>query len=323
MFYLGLMMAIAVIAWVGQWGRRSNIARYAVLILIGITGFLLMAAGGLVVWASRTGSILVPMNLGVVGWLLVLMGGAAIPSLIPPVRRLLRKTVFSGLEVDVPAHTWALYIYLVSLVVTIISITLLYDPDVIIESLKSMPLIMTAVVNAVSFVLFAFIASGIWIYKSPKDVAVDLGITRLPWKTVGLMVGVALALAIGIQGLEWLLMPLVNADMMDALRRVVDALKPAGGPQETLVNAVIVGLGAGIGEETLFRGLIQPVFGIIPTALLFTLIHTHYGPTVLLLELFIVGVILGIIRKRYNTTAAIIVHAGFDFFALASSLLHP
>jgi membrane protease YdiL (CAAX protease family) len=83
-----------------------------------------------------------------------------------------------------------------------------------------------------------------------------------------------------------------------------------------------VGISAGLGEEILFRGLIQPVFGVLATSALFALIHLHYGPTPLLLELFLIGIVLGLVRQRWNTTAAIWVHGGFDFFALISPLLH-
>ena len=73
-------------------------------------------------------------------------------------------------------------------------------------------------------------------------------------------------------------------------------------------------LAAGIGEEILFRGAIQPVFGNFFTSILFAIVHVQYGfLTPATLVLFILSLILGRIRERHNTTAAIFVHAGYDF----------
>lgn len=72
-------------------------------------------------------------------------------------------------------------------------------------------------------------------------------------------------------------------------------------------------VGAGVGEEILFRGALQPVFGIWFTSILFAIVHVQYGfLTPATLVLFILSVILGYIRKRHNTTVAILVHFGYD-----------
>ena len=72
-------------------------------------------------------------------------------------------------------------------------------------------------------------------------------------------------------------------------------------------------LGAGIGEEILFRGALQPVFGIWFTSLLFAIVHVQYGLlTPATLILFLLSFILGFIRQRHNTSVAILVHIGYD-----------
>lgn len=318
-FLFAVFMAVlAAVAWIGQWGRSNTVARYAVYAVIGLSGLALMGLGGLVLLTQPL--VGEASQITAIGWVMLLMGAGAIPSLIPQVRHGLAKTIFPGLEVSAPVHTWSLYSFLAALVVTAVGVTMLFNPDVIAASLKSMPLMIAAGVNMLCFVLFSFVAAGIWIHKPFKATLVDLGLTRVSWKIAGLCVGIALLLALSIQGLESVLMQLISDDMRAALEKVVGAMKIEGGPGVVLLHAVLIGLAAGIGEEILFRGLMQPVFGLVPTTLLFTLVHMHYGPTVLLLELFLVGLLLGLIRKRFNTTAAIIVHAAFDFFALASSL---
>ncbi|MDF3018642.1 MAG: Abortive infection protein [Thermomicrobiales bacterium] len=68
-----------------------------------------------------------------------------------------------------------------------------------------------------------------------------------------------------------------------------------------------------IGEEAIFRGALQPRYGIIIPSLLFTMLHgPQYGFNVALLGLLAVSVILGLLRKHLNTTAAMITHALFN-----------
>lgn len=96
---------------------------------------------------------------------------------------------------------------------------------------------------------------------------------------------------------------------------------PAKGLWATLGVALIIGFSAGVGEEVLFRGLMQPVFGVIPAAILFALIHSHYGFTPILVLLGLLGAICGVVRLRFNTTAAILLHGAFDFFSIMLSYL--
>ena len=71
----------------------------------------------------------------------------------------------------------------------------------------------------------------------------------------------------------------------------------------------------------LFRGALQPIFGIVPTSLIFAVSHVQYGLSPATLTVFLLSVVLGIIRKRSNTTVAILVHAGYNFVLGLLSLL--
>lgn len=72
-------------------------------------------------------------------------------------------------------------------------------------------------------------------------------------------------------------------------------------------------IGAGVGEEILFRGALQPVFGIWFTSVLFAIVHVQYGfLTPATIVLFLLALILGFIRQRHNTTTAVLVHVGYD-----------
>ncbi|MCA1669099.1 MAG: hypothetical protein LC793_17230 [Thermomicrobia bacterium] len=61
----------------------------------------------------------------------------------------------------------------------------------------------------------------------------------------------------------------------------------------------------------LFRGAIQPRYGIFLAALAFAALHTQYGFPLAPLTVFAVGLVLGITRRYTNTTAAILSHVFF------------
>ena len=87
--------------------------------------------------------------------------------------------------------------------------------------------------------------------------------------------------------------------------------------RDSLPAALLLAMLAGSGEEILFRGALQPVFGLGVSSLLFALIHVHYGFSPAILVLFLLGVGFGLVRIRYSTTAAIICHATYNFFPFA------
>lgn len=90
---------------------------------------------------------------------------------------------------------------------------------------------------------------------------------------------------------------------------------------DTVWEWFLLAAAAGLGEELLFRGALQPIFGILPTSLIFAVSHVQYGLTPATLAIFALSVILGVIRKRSNTTVAILTHAGYNFILGLLSLL--
>jgi hypothetical protein len=46
---------------------------------------------------------------------------------------------------------------------------------------------------------------------------------------------------------------------------------------------------------------------------LFALVHVQYGYTPIMLFIVLLALILGLVRRYYNTTIAIFVHVGYDF----------
>lgn len=85
------------------------------------------------------------------------------------------------------------------------------------------------------------------------------------------------------------------------------------------VGAVALGFSAGVGEEALFRGAIQPRYGVVVQAAIFALVHSQYGLSFIVLGLFGVGLVLGIERHYFGTTAAVITHAVFNILAVLAA----
>ena len=71
---------------------------------------------------------------------------------------------------------------------------------------------------------------------------------------------------------------------------------------------------AGLCEESLFRGALQPRAGILITAILFATIHIQYGFTPILAMVFIHGIGYGLLRRYMSTTTSIMAHASYDAF---------
>jgi len=319
-----IMLSLGVVAWVAQLGSKTPWARWTTYGLIGLLCFLSLAGFGLIEFAATIAPQQFSPSIHALSGAMGVCGLWGALCLVPLFRKGLHKSLFPNVDPSLPVHTWSLFVFGAAAVYTGVSIFWLYQPEVFLESFRSVSLPLTVVVTAVLFSGFAFLASGPGIHGGFQSILTSLGLTRLPWKTVGMMTLVALGLTIGLEVFErTLLHHLISPEMQATLKSIMAAFKLQGPPWMIVAQALLIGLGAGIGEEILFRGLIQPVFGILPTALLFALIHVHYGPTILLAELFVIGCVLGIIRRKLNTTAAIWVHTCFDFFALTSHLIFP
>ncbi|MBY0378341.1 MAG: CPBP family intramembrane metalloprotease, partial [Gammaproteobacteria bacterium] len=97
-----------------------------------------------------------------------------------------------------------------------------------------------------------------------------------------------------------------------------------GGAGQSFILALFTGICAGVGEETLFRGAVQPVLGILPAAILHGLLHGQFSHA----PIYIVQVIgwstaMGIVRRYTNTTTTIICHATFNFLTTFLFAFNP
>jgi membrane protease YdiL (CAAX protease family) len=140
----------------------------------------------------------------------------------------------------------------------------------------------------------------------------DLRPIRLP--QVGWAVATALAFNIVVGVMEWterLVLPSLHA-LEDRFDYDFIGIPP-------LLGAALVSLAAGVGEEILFRGALQPRIGIGLSAALFAILHVQYQiPGILMI--FVVGVALGFVKQRTSTTFTIVVHVFYDLIAFLADL---
>ncbi len=168
-------------------------------------------------------------------------------------------------------------------------------------------------INVLFFVAVAYVAVGTGMYRNVDEATSRLGITRPTLQDVA--VGAAAVIpTFGLSILGSMLTLWFQPDRFEDLGETMEEM--ASGTDFTIVSLLIFA-SAGIGEEILFRGAMQPRFGIAITAALWALVHTQYQLTFVVLGLFLAGILFGLIRKYMSTTPAIIAHALYNAAVVA------
>jgi len=179
------------------------------------------------------------------------------------------------------------------------------------------PTVLSQSEQTAAFVLIAALGTGLFSRRSLSEVITRLGL-RLP-TVPELWLGAATAGAL--IGLEFMVAAIWASLTTDqTFQQQTQLSQLIGQSVTTLTFAMFVAGTAAIGEELAFRGALQPVFGLWPTAIIFALSHIQY--TLTPATLIIVGVAIGLgwLRRRYNTTTAIVAHFMYDFTLLALPL---
>jgi len=167
--------------------------------------------------------------------------------------------------------------------------------------------------------LFALVGVGFLTRRPPSETWKRLGLERVTWRQVVLTVGLALVILVFYYGVDWVWLVLApeNYEMMEALGEVL-----YGGVMNTW-QALVISLVAGVTEELFFRGALQPRFGLLLAAILFTGVHVQYGFTPAALEILSAALVLGWLRQRTNTSTCILLHALYDAAGLLVFPLLP
>ena len=242
-------------------------------------------------------------------WLPALLG---ILLLTPWVRRICARII--PIDAQNPVHGVALALSMLIVINLIVTLGVGLDnlADALGEQVaagQTVTLVATLWTQQILMALLAAVGAG-WLTRldgagmlrrlqlvAPSQAQVRIGVLTglLMVPVIMLMQGVAAALGFG-----------PDADVEALTEQLIGPLV------QSPLGILTLGLAAALGEETIFRGALQPRFGLVLTAFLFALVHSNYGLSVSTVIVFVLGLVLGNLRIRHNTTTAMITHAVYN-----------
>ena len=275
--------------------RRDRSAFVGLYLLFGFPAVLFLIAGAAVLVAGD----------GQLGGLLLLAGlGFGLP-LLPPFRRLVAAV--TPMDPASPVDMTGLCLLLAALAV-LASASAAAGAGEPPEDLPSIGLV-ELVLQAVLLVVLGYAAVGWWFVRSLREATARLGIVRPTWQRLGAALGF-LALAFAVLGGGGAIAQAIQPEVGSEVSQVTEEITAE---VQNPVGALVLGASAGIGEEALFRGAIQPRYGIVLTSIVFALIHgPQYGFNLTIAVLFAISVLFGLERRWFGTTASMATHALFN-----------
>lgn len=168
--------------------------------------------------------------------------------------------------------------------------------------------------NWLGLVALSFCGVGVFVSRKPKQCLSRLGITKVSAAQIG--IGLLLVLFSFTYDALWAIY--THNSGGDLARKLTNynagAFGVVGGFAPSVVLALATAIFAGMGEETLMRGALQPALGIIPAAVLHGVLHGQFSHApIFILQIIGWSTVMGIVRRYTNTTTTIIGHAGFNF----------
>ena len=162
----------------------------------------------------------------------------------------------------------------------------------------------TVLFSTIALLSFAMLGVGFPLRRDWSLACQRLGLGSPGRKGLLLAAGLGVLL-VSLMSLLWLLLTLVASPEPE------DSAGAVSNPG--LMTAFLTAALTALGEETMFRGLLQPVFGVALTSLCFALLHLRPGAELALLPVLLVSLALAWLRARYGTVAAILAHLVYNF----------
>lgn len=179
--------------------------------------------------------------------------------------------------------------------------------------------------NFLGLLLLAVCGVGIFVTRKPMEVLQRLGLVKP--KLSHVLIGIAGIFVTFAYDYLWSLFTHSQSGLgySEKLTHYNEgAFAPTSAPGSAMLLASATGICAGIGEEVLSRGALQPVLGILPAAFLHGVLHGQFAHApMLILQVAGWSTIMGIIRKYTNTTTTIISHVGFNFLSTFLFAFNP
>lgn len=161
----------------------------------------------------------------------------------------------------------------------------------------------------ITFLLMALVGVGLFARRTLRGALNRLGIVKPTLVQVLIGVGAGLLLVPAVLLLEAAASKLGIGASPDVERLTEQLIGPL---TTSSLGVMTLGLAAALGEESIFRGALQPKFSLLLTTLLFALLHSQYGISFSTVAVFLVGLVLGLLRLRANTSTSMITHAVYN-----------
>lgn len=312
------------LALIAQWGREYLPRRRIVIGFLAVLSCVILLIGFFVLTVGFAGSLMGQQFgkpiFGIGIWLLI---GAALSglSLVPGARRIAARVLPEDLESTSRVVGFWVFILTLSLLVGIGAnfdllnrLSALPETELV-ELLDFSPA--SLLLGGLSFPLIALFGAGFPFKRSLREVFARLGLGPVKKKHWLWIAGFVLFAFVFDTGFSWVLKNF-SVGTEQKIDQILSLMAGAGNKtwSELFILAAAVGISAGIGEELLFRGLLQPVFGNFLSAVLFASLHLQYGFTLVLVQIVIGAMVLGYVKKQTNTSVVILAHGLYDFIAV-------
>ena len=168
--------------------------------------------------------------------------------------------------------------------------------------------------NGLGMVILSFCGVGVYVSRKPREC-----MTRLGWvKPTGPQIGIGLLIILGSFFYDYLWSLYAGNLHQDLGNKLAlynsGTFAIVGGFHASVILALATAIFAGVGEETLTRGALQPALGIVPAGLIHGALHGQFAHApIFILQVAGWSCLMGIVRKYTNTTTTIIGHAGYNF----------
>jgi hypothetical protein len=275
--------------------------------MIGFLGLGVLAAI-LVGWPGS----MVEIHPGVVIILLVtaLVGGL---GLIPNVRRRLASVL--PLRPESPVHLVALTLSLYLISWNMVNLFLVGGVEGLQDNAPTVPVGLFTLQGA-GLVAFAFVGVGLFVRRSWEQVVDRMGMRQWYWYSP-IIAAATVAVLVGINFTASVIWMLVDPEQAEAIGRISEVML---GDFDSFGTVFLLAVLSSVSEELLFRGAVQPRLGIVFTSVLFAFTHLQYAISPATLVVFIIGLMLGMLRRYFGTWTAILTHFGYNFGLLLLGL---
>ena len=325
------------LALLAQWARKNRAAEITLIVVVLFVSVLVVGIGVLAAVASIGGLLggeTQNRTLTAASTVLIVLAGlAGLALCVPPLRRVTSRQGRLSAAQDPDAFEttpqedaavggrWAdpPVFYGLWLAVTITAynlVNLLFFPALAESGVFGDTAVTPTLVliNELPFIVVALCGVGFLVRRDFRETLVRLGYGPVSTRQLALVPPfVAAAIASAVAS-DWFFVRL-QPGLSEQVTEVSQGMISTSGMSlfSTILFGLLIGIGAAAGEETLFRGAVQPALGITLTSLLFASVHTQYGLSILLVHIFLISVGFGLLRKYANTTLAFITHATYNF----------